>query len=130
MTEEPHPFAIELDRVGHITYVRLSGDAVWAYAIFGALRSLVDQRLDFVVDLRGLRHINDTNVHELLQGARWGIDYDLDVSFIRGSPEIQDEILKHPWIRTDAQMGRTSRRGRLKAPFKLFLRLDDVLRFP
>ena len=94
--EEPHPFEIELDRVGDLTYVRLSGDAVWAYSILTALRSLVDQRLDFVVDLRGLRHINDTNVEELLQGARWGIDYDLDVSFIPGSAEIRDEFRKHP----------------------------------
>ena len=81
-----------VEKVGDTTYMRLNGDAVCAYSLLDPIRSLIDERRDFVIDLRGLNSIDDVGLDDLLQAARWGHDFDVDVSFIQGNQDVQQMI--------------------------------------
>jgi anti-anti-sigma regulatory factor len=93
--EDPQPLDIVIETVGRTTYMRLSGDAVWAYSLLDPIRSLIDERRDFVIDLRGLSSMDDIGLADLLQAIRWGDDYYLDVSFIQGNHDVQQTIARY-----------------------------------
>jgi hypothetical protein len=90
--EDRQPLRWTIDRIDDVAYIRLCGDAVWAYALLDLFRSLVEQGQDFVVDLRGLRTIDDVGLDDMLQAVRWGRDFDVEVAFIQGGAEVQRTI--------------------------------------
>jgi hypothetical protein len=90
--DERQPLRWTIDRVDDVAYIRLCGDAVWAYALLHLFRSMVEDHQDFVVDVSGLRRIDDVGLDDLRQAVRWGKDFDVEVSFIPGSAELQRTI--------------------------------------
>lgn len=84
-----------IETVGDTTYMRLSGDAVWAYSLLDPIRSLIDERRDFVIDLRGLNSMDDMGLADLLYAVRWGRSSGVNVSFIQGKRGVQQTITQY-----------------------------------